>query len=243
MDSLNIGHIHMGTRRSSFGSLPVVGRRPPLSSAVPEKGLTARFCCSFPAVCPDREPPPSSRGPMAGRKRSAQSLRSLVHGCVEFLHGHLAIGERALAWIANYRDNARPGFVVGKNEGTLFLNIIGEPLDLQYLTQLIAEYVDRADIGKQGLLPHVPPHDGHTDAGERRGHPRHPGHPRPLEPRNHADLYPCEHSAPEGRAHGHASRKARQGQAACPGGRKGARGAQGAEDVLSRLDLEAEEEV
>jgi hypothetical protein len=68
--------------------LPVFERRPPLSSAVPEKGLAALFCCSFPAVCPGREPPREARGLMAGRKRSAQSLRSLTLRFTESLYGH-----------------------------------------------------------------------------------------------------------------------------------------------------------
>jgi hypothetical protein len=37
--------------------LPVFERRPPPPSAVSEKGLTALFCCFFPAVCPGRELP------------------------------------------------------------------------------------------------------------------------------------------------------------------------------------------
>ncbi len=60
------------------------------------------------------------------------------------------IGERALAWIAKYRDTTRPGFVVGRDEGVLFLTVMGDPLGLIHLSEMIREYVERADIGKQG---------------------------------------------------------------------------------------------
>ena len=60
------------------------------------------------------------------------------------------IGERALAWIASYRDTARPEFVVGRDEGILFLTLMGEPLGLNQLSDLVREYVERAGLGKRG---------------------------------------------------------------------------------------------
>jgi integrase/recombinase XerD len=62
----------------------------------------------------------------------------------------IPIGARALAWIAKYRDTARPELVVGRDEGALFLTVMGEPMDLSHLSQLVREYVDKAGIGKQG---------------------------------------------------------------------------------------------
>jgi integrase/recombinase XerD len=62
----------------------------------------------------------------------------------------IPIGARALAWIAKYRDTARPELVVGRDEGALFLTVMGEPMDLAHLSQLVREYVDKAGIGKQG---------------------------------------------------------------------------------------------
>ena len=60
------------------------------------------------------------------------------------------IGERALAWIAKYQESARPVLVVGGDEGILFLNSMGGPLGLGYLTMMVRDYVDRAGIGKEG---------------------------------------------------------------------------------------------
>jgi len=70
----------------------------------------------------------------------------------------IPIGERALAWIATYLDLARPGWVVGEDEGTLFLNVMGLPMDHIHLSQMVKKAVDKADIGKQGschLLRHT----------------------------------------------------------------------------------------
>jgi integrase/recombinase XerD len=60
------------------------------------------------------------------------------------------IGERALAWIARYLDEARPGLVVPPDEAVLFLSERGERLDLTNLTFLMARYIARARLGKRG---------------------------------------------------------------------------------------------
>jgi len=70
----------------------------------------------------------------------------------------IPIGERALAWIDSYLELARPGFVVGEDEGILFLNVTGLPMDLAHLSQMVKKAIDQADIGKQGschLLRHT----------------------------------------------------------------------------------------
>jgi integrase/recombinase XerD len=70
----------------------------------------------------------------------------------------IPIGERALAWIATYRDTARPELVVGRDEGALFLTVMGEPMDLAHLSRMVMECVDKAAIGKKGschLLRHT----------------------------------------------------------------------------------------
>jgi integrase/recombinase XerD len=151
------------------------------------------------------------------------------------------IGERALAWIANYRDNARPGFVVGKDEGTLFLNIMGEPLDLQYLTQLIAEYVDRAEIGKQGSC-HMFRHTMATlmleNGADIRVIQAILGHSN-LETTQIYTHVSIRHLKAVHTAT-HPGKFAKVGQHALEAGEEP--GEPTAEDVLSRLDLEAEEE-
>lgn len=62
----------------------------------------------------------------------------------------IPIGERALAWIGKYRDDVRPGFVCGQDDGTLFLTTLGEAFVPNRMTQLVRNYVDAADIGKRG---------------------------------------------------------------------------------------------
>ena len=62
----------------------------------------------------------------------------------------IPVGARALAWIGQYRDSARPELVAGADEGILFLNAMGGPLGLGYLTMMVREYVDQAGIGKEG---------------------------------------------------------------------------------------------
>ena len=60
------------------------------------------------------------------------------------------IGERALAWAAKYLADARPKLVQEPDDGLLFLTNLGEPFSLNRLTQLVREYVARAELGKTG---------------------------------------------------------------------------------------------
>lgn len=62
----------------------------------------------------------------------------------------LPIGERALAWIARYRDAARPQWALAVDDGTLFLTQRGEAIDPRYLSELARDYIRAADIGKTG---------------------------------------------------------------------------------------------
>ena len=62
----------------------------------------------------------------------------------------IPIGERALAWIDQYLESARPDLVVGQDDGTLFLTNAGEAFTPDRLTQMVRDYVDAADIGKRG---------------------------------------------------------------------------------------------
>ena len=62
----------------------------------------------------------------------------------------IPIGERALAWIAAYRDQARPELVGLQDDGTLFLNSLGNPLKPFHLTILAGQYVKKSGIGKEG---------------------------------------------------------------------------------------------
>jgi integrase/recombinase XerD len=60
------------------------------------------------------------------------------------------IGERALAWIANYLDDVRPELAIGDDDGTLFLSNLGLPFGVGRLTHLVRDYVEAAQIGKHG---------------------------------------------------------------------------------------------
>jgi integrase/recombinase XerD len=63
------------------------------------------------------------------------------------------IGERALGWVRTYLDTSRPQLSGTKDDGTLFLSTLGQPLVLDRLSQLVdsqlvKECVDAAGIGK-----------------------------------------------------------------------------------------------
>ncbi len=63
----------------------------------------------------------------------------------------IPIGERALAWIDRYEQEARPKLLVGDQAGdVLFLTHLGTPLRPGALTALVREYVDAAQLGKHG---------------------------------------------------------------------------------------------
>lgn len=62
----------------------------------------------------------------------------------------IPIGERALAWIAKYLEQARPLLVKGNDDGTVFVNDLGEPFERTYVTLLVRRYIERAKIGKSG---------------------------------------------------------------------------------------------
>lgn len=60
------------------------------------------------------------------------------------------IGERAIAWVQKYLDEARPGLVNEPDDGFLFLAYTGLPFSPDLLTRWVGEYVDAANIGKRG---------------------------------------------------------------------------------------------
>jgi integrase/recombinase XerD len=62
----------------------------------------------------------------------------------------IPIGARALAWIDRYLSESRPSLVVRTDDPTLFLTNQGEPFTPDYLTYLVARYVEAAELGKHG---------------------------------------------------------------------------------------------
>jgi integrase/recombinase XerD len=62
----------------------------------------------------------------------------------------IPIGERALAWIDKYIQEARPLLRMGTEDATVFLNYLGQAFERIQLTSLVRAYVARANIGKSG---------------------------------------------------------------------------------------------
>ena len=62
----------------------------------------------------------------------------------------IPIGERAVAWLDKYLDQARPRLAAEPDDGTLFLTVQGEPFGPNRLSGLVRDYVEAAGIGKHG---------------------------------------------------------------------------------------------
>lgn len=60
------------------------------------------------------------------------------------------IGDRALAWLQKYLEEARPSLVSEPDDGFMFLAYTGQPFSPDLLTRWVADYVDAANIGKRG---------------------------------------------------------------------------------------------
>ena len=63
---------------------------------------------------------------------------------------HIPMGERALAWIAKYVNEARAELLAAADDGTVFLDSMGAPFDRMYLTSVVRGYIRKAKIGKAG---------------------------------------------------------------------------------------------
>jgi integrase/recombinase XerD len=62
----------------------------------------------------------------------------------------IPLGERALHWVQTYLDKSRPQLTWNQQEKTLFLSREGGLLNYAWLSTQIAQYVKRAQLGKQG---------------------------------------------------------------------------------------------
>jgi integrase/recombinase XerD len=62
----------------------------------------------------------------------------------------IPMGERAAAWAEKYIREARGEIVVEPDDYTVFISNAGEPFSLDYLTLLVKEHVEAANIGKHG---------------------------------------------------------------------------------------------
>jgi integrase/recombinase XerD len=62
----------------------------------------------------------------------------------------IPLGDRAAHWIHAYVNDARPRLVTEPDDGTVFVSNAGEPLSLDYLTEMAGGYVAASGIGKRG---------------------------------------------------------------------------------------------
>jgi integrase/recombinase XerD len=62
----------------------------------------------------------------------------------------IPIGDRAVAWVAKYMADVRPGLIVPPDIGVLFLTKEGLDFTPDHLSGMVSRYVERADIGKRG---------------------------------------------------------------------------------------------
>ncbi|MGH7302755.1 MAG: site-specific tyrosine recombinase XerC [Candidatus Rokuibacteriota bacterium] len=68
------------------------------------------------------------------------------------------IGERAIAWLGQYLDEARPQFVVEPDNGTVFLTRTGRRFHPNHLSRLARDHIVAAGVAKRGachLLRHT----------------------------------------------------------------------------------------
>jgi integrase/recombinase XerD len=62
----------------------------------------------------------------------------------------IPIGDRAAAWVRKYLAESRPQLASEPDDQTLFVGHNGEPFSLGYLSQVVRDYVDAANLGKHG---------------------------------------------------------------------------------------------
>jgi len=62
----------------------------------------------------------------------------------------IPIGERALEWIAKYRDDVRPELVAGSDPGKLFLTRHGEIFTPDRMSDMVRHYLEVSKLGKLG---------------------------------------------------------------------------------------------
>lgn len=62
----------------------------------------------------------------------------------------IPLGDRAALWVRKYVMDARPHLAAEPDDGTVFLSNAGEPLSLDYLTEMVRGYVEASGIAKRG---------------------------------------------------------------------------------------------
>jgi len=62
----------------------------------------------------------------------------------------IPIGDRALAWVARYRDEVRPELAIAGDDGTLFLTVTGRAFSDNRMTRMVRNCVRAAGLGNIG---------------------------------------------------------------------------------------------
>lgn len=62
----------------------------------------------------------------------------------------IPLGDRTALWVRKYLEESRSQLVSEPDDKTVFLSNAGEPLALDYLTEVVRGYVDDANVGKRG---------------------------------------------------------------------------------------------
>ncbi len=62
----------------------------------------------------------------------------------------IPIGDRALAWNTQYRDEMRPELAVAGDDGTLLLTVTGQAFSDNRMTQMVRNHVREAGLGNIG---------------------------------------------------------------------------------------------
>jgi integrase/recombinase XerD len=63
---------------------------------------------------------------------------------------YVPIGERAVAWLRKYIDEARPQLALEPDDMTVFLTSSGEPFSRDHMTSNVKARIDAAKLGKTG---------------------------------------------------------------------------------------------
>lgn len=63
---------------------------------------------------------------------------------------YVPVGERAIAWLRKYIEEARPQLAIEPDDMTVFLTAQGEPFSRDHLTFVVKERIDAAKLGKTG---------------------------------------------------------------------------------------------
>ena len=62
----------------------------------------------------------------------------------------IPMGDRAFSWVRRYLEEARPSLALTPDDGTVFLTNVGLVFEPNRLTQMVRDYVDKAETGKTG---------------------------------------------------------------------------------------------